>query len=176
MGKNKRIQSCKVSVKGEKMRSKFIIFGHEISIRPEYEINLHITKFPEKEYAEEPKWQHSFPMEKRINVFVQYKGFVEYVFSRYGMALLNYGDAAFFHLEAILRSFREQRNRFEVKGATPEQLKIYDDRIHTCFDKTIEVVENQIAMLSETQSEDLSQYLEVLKKLKEFKIEDYYKD
>jgi hypothetical protein len=158
------------------MRLKFVIFGHEIIIRREYDSKLHSTYFPEKEYKEIPVWEHKFPMDKRINIFTEFNGFTDYVFRNYDLALLNYGESALFHLEAILNSFRETRQKFEAKGATDEQLKEFDEKIYGCFRKTMNAVEKKTEELEAKESEDLQYHLKVMRELKAFKIEDYYKD
>lgn len=157
------------------MRIKFAIFSHDIIIRPESDMKFHVTHFPEVPIQDEPLWSYYFTMEKRIDVFTQYKGFIEYVFRNYDMALLNYGDSAFLHLEAILRSFKEIRDKFEAKGATPEQLKMFDEKIQTCFEKTRNIVKNKTDELSKIESEDLQKHLELVNKLDKFDIKEYYK-
>jgi hypothetical protein len=157
------------------MRKTLVIFGHEIRIRPESDVKLHITDYVSEEINEVEKWKHTFPMEKRVNVYIQFKGFIEYVFSRYDAAILNYGETALFHLEAILRSFCTIRNKFKEKGATPEQLKAFDDKIYACFNTTIRIVNNKTLELEKIESEDLLYHIELMKKLKEFKVEEYYK-
>jgi len=158
------------------MRTKFIIFGHEIRIRPEYEVRMHITQFPENEcFGEIEQWKHNFPIDKRVNVYIQYRGFIEFVFSRYDSAILNFGETALFHLETILSSFRKIRDKFELRGATPEQLKIFDEKIYNCFNRTIRIAEDKIEELEEIESKDLKYHLEVVNRLKSFKLEEYYK-
>lgn len=161
------------------MRYKFVIFGHEIMIRPENDVKLHTDVSKNVStimIPEEPAWEHSFPISKRVNVYTEYKGFIDYVFRDYSIALLNCGETALFHLEAILRSFKEQRYRFELKGATPEQLKQFDDKIYACFEITVHEVEDRTKVLAETNSEELQYHMDVLAKLKSFKIDDYYKN
>src|SRR3972149_5797248 len=124
------------------MKFKIKLFGHEISIRPTAGTELHVNLFnTTTDEPTEPPWKHDFPMEKRIRVYVQFKGMIEYVFSRYDAAILNYGEAALYHLEAVLKSFYIIRNKFLLKGATPEQLKSFDDKIKQCFNTTMRVAE-----------------------------------
>lgn len=157
------------------MRTKFIIFGHEIQIRPEYEVNLHITEFPEN-LSEVEQWKHDFPIDKRVNVYTQYKGFISYIFRDYSVALMIYKDTAILHLESILGSLREIRNKFESKGATPEQLKMFDNKIFECFQSTITIVKNRVEVLKRVNHESLKDEIELVKKLESFNIEDYYND
>ncbi len=156
------------------MRFKFILFGHEIKIRPEYEVKLHITDNL-KESSEVEEWKHSFPIDKIINVYTQYKGFISYVFRDYDVVLMMYKNTAILHLEAILKSFREIRNKFESKGATPDQLKSFDDKIYECYNKTINVVKNRAETLKKIKHEEYQYHVELIESLEKFKIEDYYK-
>lgn len=158
------------------MRFKFVILGYEIRIRPASDAILHVTNFPEEDFPEEPVWEHTFPMAKRVNVYTQFKGFIEYVFSRYDSAILNYGETALYHLEAILRSFYIIRMKFDEKGATPEQLKAFDDKVYACFNTTMRIVEEKTRELERIESEDLQYNIELMNKLKLFKIEDYYNE
>ena len=109
------------------MRIRIKILGHEIRILPEKDLTMHFTDYERSADSEVEQWKHDFPMDKRVNVFTQYKGFIDYVFRDYDVALMMYKDTAILHLEGILTSFAQIRNKFESKGATPEQLKKFDD-------------------------------------------------
>lgn len=156
------------------MRKKLTIFGHKIIIKPESDVKFHVTQFPEK-IPDDNLWEYHFTMERRIDVFTQYKGFIEYVFRNYDMALLNYGDSAFLHLEAILKSFKQIRNKFEEKGATQEQLRMFDEKIQSCFNRTVQIVKNKTEELAMIESEDLQKHLKLVECLNKFNISDYYK-
>ncbi len=157
------------------MRTKFVILGHEIRIRPEYEVTMHVTEQPIVELGEVEQWKHDFPMDKRINVFTQYKGFISYIFRDYDVALMMYKDTAILHLEAILLSFTQIRNKFESKGATSEQLKMFDDKICDSFKVSINVVKNRVETLKKLNDKNYIEEQDLVRKLETFKIEDYYK-
>jgi hypothetical protein len=157
------------------MRTKFVIFGHEIRIRPESEIRMHVTQFPETKDDEVEVWKHDFPMDKRVNVYTQYKGFIDYIFRDYDVALMMYKDTAILHLEAILSSLCDIRTKFESKGATSEQLELFDNKIFSAFESSIDIVKNRVETLKRVKHPSLQDELKLVKKLETFKIEDYYK-
>ncbi len=157
------------------MRFRLVLFGHEIKIRPSYEVKLHITDYDTEDMPEIPVWEHKFPIEKRVNVYTEFKGFIEYVFSRYDYALLDYGETALYHLESILTSFQGIREKFKSKGATTDQLKLFDEKVYMCFNRTVREAEKKAEELKRKECEDLRYHLEVINNLKKFKIENYYK-
>lgn len=157
------------------MRIRFRIFGHEIRIIPQGDIMMHFTEYTKTVDSEVEQWKHDFPMDKRVHVFTQYKGFIDYVFRDYDVALMMYKDTAILHLEAILSSFAAIRNKFESKGATPEQLKIFDDKICDSFKSSINVVKNRVETLKKINDKNYLEEQDLVRKLEAFKIEDYYK-
>ncbi len=157
------------------MRIRFRIFGHEIRILPEKDVMMHITDYIKSEDNEVEQWKHDFPIDKRVNVYTQYKGLIDYIFRDYDVALMMYKDSAIIHLEYILRSFIEIRNRFESKGATPEQLKKFDDKICDAFKSSINIVKNRVDTLKQLNDKNYLEEQDLVRKLEAFKIEDYYK-
>lgn len=154
------------------MRTKFVIFGHEISIRPEYETIMHITDYHTEELPEIPKWEHSFPIEKRIHAMVKHHGFIEYIFRDFDLALISYRESAIILLEDIMKSLKKIRSNLALKGATDEELMSFDIKVHNCFQKTLDVVKTRI---NDPMNNNIEADKELLISLESFKIYEYHK-
>ncbi len=154
------------------MRFTFIIFGHEIRIRPEYEVKLHISDFKREDMMEE-KWEHDFNINKRINAMTKHHGFIEYIFRDYGFALISFRDSALLLLEDVMKSLRKIRDNLVTAGATDDDLSKYDKKIHECFEKTLNVIRERI---KDPQNYQVEADKKLLATLETFKIYEYHKE
>jgi len=155
------------------MRTKFVIFGHEINIRPAYEVRMHVTDFHTEELPEIPKWEHSFPMEKRIHAMVRHHGFISYIFRDFDVALITYRESALILLEDAMKSLKKIRSNLALRGATDEDLNKFDNRVHMCFQKTLDVIETRI---EDPTNKNKEADIELLSTLETFKIYEYHKE
>lgn len=157
------------------MRRKFTIFRHIISINPERDTKMSITEnLPKIKFKDDTKWELLFPIEKRIYTYTKHKGVIDHLFRNCDYTLMN-GDAALLHLKSILVHFRNIRDKFEKKGATPKQLKLFDDKIYKCFNTSFRIVKERTEEFSRIENEELKYNLEILNKLNLFNIKDNYK-
>ena len=154
------------------MRTRFVIFGYEIRIRPEYEIKLHITDFPRDDIMEEI-WEHDFSINKRINVMIKHHGFIEYIFRDFDIALISFRESAIMLLEDVMKSLKRIRDNLAIAGAMDEDLNKYDMKIHECFQKTLNVISERI---KDPQNYQIESDKELLSTLESFKIYEYHKE
>lgn len=154
------------------MRFKFILFGHEIRIRPEYEVKLHVSDFEREDIVEE-MWEHDFNISKRINAMTKHHGFIEYIFRDFDVALISFRESALILLEDVLKSLRKIRNNLAVAGASDEGLTKYDKKIHDCFEKTLNVIRERI---KDPNNHNIEADKELLTTLESFKIYEYHKE
>jgi hypothetical protein len=156
-----------------KMKLRFILFGHEFRICPIDSYKLHVTDYI-KDVIEEKPWELTFPIEKRVNAMVgdEEHKFIDYVFRNYGEAVLVFRETALLDLEDIMKyRVRKIRKILESKGATSEMLKQYDNKVHKCFAKVVKVVEDKaMNPCNKNQKEDM----ELLMKLKSYAIYQYH--
>lgn len=122
---------------------KFVLFGWEIRIQPEDYTRCHVTFFPEREYKEPEPYMLEYTMEDRIYAMVGEHQFIDYIFRDFGMALFTYREYAVQLLEDVMNSLRKIRKTLQKKGASEEQLKLFDKKVHDCFEITMNVVKNR---------------------------------
>ena len=154
------------------MRFTFIIFGHEIRLRPEYEVRLHVSDLKREDIAEE-KWEYDFNINKRIHAMTKHHGFIEYIFRDFDIALISFRESALILLEDVMKSLRRIRDNLATAGATDEDLEKYDKKIHECFEKTLNVVRERIR---DPQNYQLEADKKLLATLETFKIYEYHKE
>lgn len=141
---------------------KIKILGYEIRIEKAYFNELHVSPHCASDsYVEPVLFMHDFNMAKRINVMVKHHGFIEYIFRDLGIAVVTYNEFAVQLLEDILHTLLKIRTTLKEKGATEEQLAVYDAKIYTCFHTMIGVLE------------DLEAY-DILEQIKEYDIKNYH--
>lgn len=122
---------------------KFVLFGWEIRIQPEDFVRCHITDFPEREYKEPEQYRLEYTMDDRIYAMVGEHQFIDYIFRDFDMALFTYREYAAQLLEDVMNSLRKIRKTLSEKGASNEQLRVYDQKIHTCFERTMKVIKDR---------------------------------
>lgn len=155
------------------MKYKFTLFGYEISIRPNYDSIMHVTDFRTDELPETPKWEHSFPIEKRIKAMVRHHGFIEYLFRDFDVVLITYRESALILLEDAMKSLKKIRTNLALKGATDEDLNKFDIKVHTCYQKTLDVIKRRI---NDPLNDNKEADIELLSVLESFKIYEYHKE
>lgn len=154
------------------MRFKFILFGHEIRIRPEYDVRLHVSDFEREDIVKET-WEHDFNISKRINAMTRHHGFISYIFRDFDVAIISFRESAIILLEDVMKSLRRIRENLALAGATDEDLNKYDMKIHDCFQKTLNVIRERI---KNPQNYQVEADKELLTTLEKFKIYEYRKE
>lgn len=150
---------------------KFTIFGYYIYITKEHPLKLHITDYISNTEEIVP-WEHSFPMNKRIEAMVGHHRFIEYIFRDMDFTLISYRDSALILLEDAMKSLSKIRTKLALKGATDTDLNKFDTKIRVCFEKTMRVVGDRIEdPLNPNKEADK----ELLIVLESFKIYEYHK-
>src|SRR3972149_8728433 len=99
----------------------FSIFGFYIQVTKGHPNLLHVTDYVKEEDNSIP-WEHSFPMDKRIEAMVGHHRFIEYIFRDFSMALLTYRESALILLEDAMKSLVKIRTNLALRGATDEDL------------------------------------------------------
>ena len=122
---------------------KFTLFGYEIRIQPASWQTLHVTVFPDVEYIEPEPYRLQFTMDDRIFAMAGNHQFIEYIFRDYDMALFTYREYAAILLEDVMNSLRKIRNTLSERGANEEQLRTYDEKVHVCFERTVNVIKHR---------------------------------
>lgn len=139
---------------------KFVIFGYEIIIRKIFK--LHITQH-ESLFKDEKKYILEFPVEKRIRAMISDNGFITYIFRDFDVALMSYGEYAVQLLQDVMTGLTKIREKLLLKGATPIEIKLFDDKVHSSFNSLCKVLEHR-------------NDLEVLEQIKNFDIVNYHNE
>lgn len=82
-----------------------------------------------------------YDMEKRIRALTKYDGLISFMFRDLDIVFLNENseDSCIF-LDNLISRLRKIRNNLKNRGATQEQIKIYDNRIYDCFIRSISII------------------------------------
>lgn len=113
-----------------------------------------------------------YNMEKRISVMVTDHGMIDYTFRDFNNALLTYRDLVIKLLNSTLDSIVKTRTKLINKGATEEQIHIYDSKVIQCFNKSVEIIKNRCHSENSHMEEDLKLLYEVML----LNIHDYYNE
>ena len=121
---------------------KLKIWGYEIIVQKAYFSNLHITDNMSS-IPEEKPYVHDFNHAKRLNALIRKHGMVEFTFRDIDSAISEYGPDVIQLLEGVLEGYGKIRNALIISKMPKEMLEKYDNKIYSCHDKLITILENR---------------------------------
>lgn len=114
-----------------------------------------------------------YDMEKRISVMISDHGMIDYMFRDFNNALLTYRELGTKLLNSALDSIVKTRTKLINKGATEEQIRIYDSKVIQCFNKSVEIIRNRAENPENPRMED---DLKLLCDINRANIHNYYNE
>ena len=115
----------------------------------------------------------SCDIEKRVNAMIGDHGHIDYMFRDFDNTLLTYRKLAVKSLNCTLDSIVKIRKKLIDKGATTENINMFDTNVKKCFNKSINVVRNRA-------NNPKNQYVEedsvILCEILRLNIDNYYND
>ena len=115
----------------------------------------------------------AYNMEKRINVMVKYHGHIDYMFRDFDNALLTYRKLAVKLLDSALDSIEKIRKKLIERGATTEQIYIFDSKVKKCFNKSIDIIRNRV---NNPEYEHIEEDSAILCEILRLNVDNYYNE
>ncbi len=115
----------------------------EIIIQKTYFSNCHITDDISNHHIEEKLYVHDFNHIKRLNALIRRHGMIEFTFRDIDNALAEYGTDVILLLEGVLEGYGKIRNALIISRMSKEMIEKYDNKIYSCHDKLITILENR---------------------------------
>ena len=115
----------------------------------------------------------SYDIEKRINAMVRDHGHIDYVFRDFDNVLLTYRKLTVKLLNCTLGQIVKIRKKLIDRGATTEDIYIFDSKVKKCFNKSVNIIRNRV---NNTENQYIEEDSVILCEILRLNIDNYYND